>query len=52
LPDSWVNITVSPENGNFVVTLSADTVHDGLAVLGRANHYANDHVLAAEPELP
>jgi hypothetical protein len=52
LPDSWVNIQVKPESGNFAVTLSTDTVHDGLQVLGHANQYADDHTLAAEPELP
>jgi hypothetical protein len=52
LPDSWVNIKVTPDKGNFAVTLSADTVRDGLVVLGRANHYADDHMVAAEPELP
>ncbi len=52
LPDSWVSIKVTPEQGNFAVTLSTETIRDGLAVLGRANHYADDHMLAAEPELP
>jgi hypothetical protein len=52
LPDSWVNIQVTPENGNFAVTVSADTVRDNLKVFGRANRYADDHMLATDPELP
>lgn len=52
LPASWVNIQVKPENGNFAVTVSADTVSDGLRLLGHASQYADDHMLAAEPELP
>jgi hypothetical protein len=52
LPDAWVNIDVRPEQGNFAVTLSADSVHDNLQVLGRAHHYAGDHMLATEPGLP
>jgi hypothetical protein len=52
LPNAWVNIDVKPENGNFTVTLSADTVRDNLQVLSRANHYADDHMMATQPELP
>jgi hypothetical protein len=52
LPGKWVNIEVTPENGNFAVTLSADSLRDNLQVLGHANDYANDHMLAVEPELP
>jgi hypothetical protein len=52
LPDRWVNIEVRPENGNFAVTLSADSVRDNLRVLSQANGFASDHALATEPELP
>jgi|SRR5580704_2548241 hypothetical protein len=52
LPDRWVNIDVRSENGNFVVTVSADTVRDNLQVYGRANHYADEHTLATDPGLP
>ena len=52
LSDAWVNIDVKPESGNFAVTVSADTIHDNLLVLGRANHYAGAHMLATEPALP
>jgi hypothetical protein len=51
LPDSWVNIDVKPEGGNFAVTLTADSVRDNLRVLGRASHYADEHQLAIEPSL-
>jgi hypothetical protein len=52
LPDTWVKIDVKPENGNFAVTLSADTVRDNLQVYSRANHYADDHMVATDPGLP
>jgi hypothetical protein len=52
LADTWVNIQVKPENGNFAVTVSTDTVREGLEVLGHANQYADDHLVAAAPELP
>jgi hypothetical protein len=47
-----VNINVKPENGNFAITISADSVHDNLQVFGRANHYADDHMMATDPGLP
>jgi hypothetical protein len=52
LPDAWVDIDVRPEQGNFAVTMSANSVRDNLQVLGRAHHYADDHALATEPGLP
>jgi len=51
LPDQWVNIQVKPQNGNFAVTISADSVHENLAVYGRANHYADEHMVATDPGL-
>jgi hypothetical protein len=45
-----VNIKVTSDKGNFAVILSTDTIRDGLAVLGRADKYAD--ALASEPELP
>jgi hypothetical protein len=52
LPDSWVNIEVRPEDGNFAVTVSADSVDENLQIFGRANHYADDHMVATDPGLP
>ncbi len=52
LPDSWVNIDVKPDDGNFAVTLSAQTIGENLQVLGRAHHYADEHMLATDPGLP
>jgi hypothetical protein len=52
LPDSWVNIDVKPENGNFAITVSANSVDENLQVFSRANHYADDHAMAADPGLP
>jgi hypothetical protein len=48
LADRWLDIQVTPENGNFTVTVVADTVHDNIEVLGRATRYAHDHMLALE----
>jgi hypothetical protein len=52
LPDRWVSINVRPESGNFTITLSSDTVHDNIELYGRANHYADEHVVATDPGLP
>jgi len=52
LPDTWVAIDVKPEDGNFAVTVSADTLRDNLQVYSRANHYADDHMVASDPGLP
>jgi hypothetical protein len=51
LADSWVNIDVKPENGNFAVTVSADSIRDNLEVLSRAHHYGDDHMLATSPAI-
>lgn len=48
LPDRWVDIQVTPENGNFAVTVVGDTVHDNIEVLDRATRYAHEHMLAIE----
>jgi hypothetical protein len=52
LPAAWVNIDVKSEDGNFLVTVSADSVRESLEVFGRANHYADQHMLATDPGLP
>jgi hypothetical protein len=48
LADTWLDIQVTPENGNFAVTVRADSVHDNIEVLGRATRYAHEHMLAIE----
>ena len=48
LADRWLDIQVTPENGNFAVTISADSVNDNIEVLGRATRYAHEHMLAIE----
>lgn len=48
LADRWLDIQVTPENGNFAVTVEADSVHDNIEVLGRATRYANEHMIAIE----
>jgi hypothetical protein len=52
LPNAWVNIEVWPENGNFAVTMSAESFQDNLMVLDRASRHADEHVLASRPEDP
>ena len=44
-----MNIEVKPEDGNFAVTVSADSIDENLQVFGRANHYADDHMVATIP---
>jgi hypothetical protein len=46
LADRWLDINVTPERGNFAVTVVADTVHDNMEVLDRATRYAREHMLA------
>jgi hypothetical protein len=52
LPDSWVNIEVKPEDGNFAITISANSIDGNLQVFSRANHCADDHAMAVDPGLP
>jgi len=49
LPQAWVDIDVTPQAGNFVVTLSADSVSKNLQVLQRATAFADAHRPAAAP---
>jgi len=48
LADHWLDIQVTPEDGNFTVTIRAGSVPDNLEVLGRATRYAHEHMLARE----
>jgi len=52
LPDRWVAIDVTAEKGNFIVTLSSDTVRDNLLVYGRAHRYVDERPVASDPGLP
>ena len=38
-------ILATPENGNFAVTVMANTVHDNIEIFGRASRYASDHMI-------
>jgi hypothetical protein len=49
LPDAWVDIDVTPEAGNFAVTLRSDTVAKNLQVLNRASAFAETHRSTATP---
>ena len=52
LPNAWLEIKVTPASGpyagNYAVTVSADDIHKNIAVLQRANAFAEAH--AASPE--
>jgi hypothetical protein len=43
LVDSWLDIDVKTEDGNFVVTLNGDRVSDNLRILHRATAFAAAH---------
>jgi hypothetical protein len=47
LRDSWLEIEVKPEDGNFQVTLSGDHVSDTFRILDRAKAYAAAHAPAS-----
>jgi hypothetical protein len=49
LPGEWIDIRVTPEDGNYAVTLEADTITKSLQVLARASAYADAHPLAIAP---
>jgi hypothetical protein len=49
LPDSWLDIDVTPEAGNFAVTLRADTVSKNLHVLAQASAFADSHRASSNP---
>jgi hypothetical protein len=40
LPDTWIDIDVKEEEGNYVAVISADTVSNNLRVLRRAQAFA------------
>lgn len=43
LPDEWLDIKVTPENGNYAVSLQADSVSKNLQVYNRVSAYAGAH---------
>jgi hypothetical protein len=45
LPGGWVDIRVTPEDGNYAVMLEADTITKSLQVYARAAAYADAHPL-------
>jgi hypothetical protein len=52
LPDAWVHIDVKSQDGNYLVTVSADSMRESREVFGRANRYGDEHMLATDPGLP
>jgi hypothetical protein len=52
LPGAWVDIRVTPEDGNYAVDLEADTIAKSLEVYSRAVAYADAHPLNTSPAAP
>lgn len=52
LPNGWVDIDVKREMGTYAVTISADSVHNGLEVLARAHAYADSRTPAVNSNQP
>jgi hypothetical protein len=52
LPGAWIEIRVTPEDGNYAVTLEADTIGKSLQVYARAVAYADAHPIADLPPAP
>jgi hypothetical protein len=49
LPGAWIDIRVTPEDGNYAVKLEADTIDKSLRVYARAAAYADAHPLEPSP---
>jgi hypothetical protein len=49
LPDTWLDIEVTPDRGYFAVKLSADRVYENLALFRRETAFAGAHRIAAAP---
>lgn len=43
LPGTWLDIRVTPEDGNYAITIEADTIDKSLQVYARAVAYADAH---------
>jgi hypothetical protein len=43
LPDAWVDIRVTPEDGNYAVMLEGDSIAKSLQIYARAVAYADAH---------
>jgi hypothetical protein len=49
LPGTWIDIGVTPKDGNYAVTLEADTIAKSLQVYARAAAYADAHPFEFSP---
>jgi hypothetical protein len=47
LPDTWVTVEVTPENGNYAVTLEANDVPTNIRLAARARAFADAHPFGA-----
>jgi hypothetical protein len=52
LPDAWVSIDVNVVEGNYVATLTTDTVPDNLRIFHQATDYAAVERASAPPSAP
>ena len=48
LPGSWLQIDIQSESGNYLVSILADSVSEGVDVLARARAFARDHGLSVD----
>jgi hypothetical protein len=51
LPDTWIDIDVKEEEGNYVVVIGADRVADNIRVLQRAKAFAAAQSAASAPKV-
>jgi|CZKU01.1.fsa_nt_gi hypothetical protein len=49
LPGAWLDIRVTPDDGNFAVTLEAATITESIQVYARAAAYADAHPVDTSP---
>jgi hypothetical protein len=49
LPGEWVDIRVTPEDGNYAVTLEANTIAKSQQVYARATAFADAHPFEGSP---
>jgi len=52
LPDRWVNVQVTLEDGNFAVIVRADSVTDNLRILARISRYGEQQMVGTATHLP
>jgi hypothetical protein len=52
MPDAWVAIEVTSEDGHFTIAVTSDSVGDNLQLLRQARKYGDEHMVAAARPFP